>query len=568
MSFTRAGRHARMGLVALAAMLCLPAPRAATAVPTIGVLIAPAGERLAELEALYADALVAQFVAADLHAVFLHESSPLVRARGAALPSVAAGDDWTPLGPVLDRLAARLRLDYVLLTAIRERPEAGPVASGLVVARGGATRTLAAAAVEASGDAGASAAAETMAARVTNALGELGEPRDPVDEPIAAIPGEQAPPSAADTAGAGTDAPRPSETVETPAEPATPGAPATPATGPEETGEDPLAPAREAYEAGDYLRASALLDSYERERGASGASCLLRARISLARHNRELAVDHLRDAVALQPDLVEAQVWLAQLLAEQGRWQIAMGHYEAALEVAPTHLEGLLGLARLCRDHGHRKRALELLSAADELGQRDPSVLTLLGELHGAEGNVELAERYFLRAVAGTTGERTAAVLERLGDLYADLGRHRDALSCYLRAADLNPSRSAMVQRRYLEVMAAADSTVYEALTAGWSVFEDYSVNGIGEREMVYRRLGEVRAQVEEAVRFCQSVRPPADLRVEHAQREFAYSLAVEAVVAGISYLDLGDQNMRERAAARHLEAIDEFDALRGGIEG
>ncbi len=530
---------------------------------TIGVIIAPAGERLTESEALVADALVGELVGLDLRAAFLHDASPMVRVGGAALPAVSAGDDWTPLAPVLDRLTEGLRLDYVALVAIGS-PDAAEAPRVMLVARGGASAT-------GSCEPSETTQAAAIAGRIVALMAQVGEPRDAPDEGVVtAVPGEEAAVAPATDEGA-TPTPAPAETPatgEAPAddEEAPPAVEA--AEQPAAPADDPLAAARAAYDRGDYEHAATLLRRVSEQGGPSAEMYLLRARVRMAMQLRDEALADLERAVALDPDLIEARVWLAGMLAERGLWQRAIEHYQQALAADPMNISASLGLARVYRDHGHRRKAIALLSDAIREGQRDPSVLVLLAELHQLEGNFEQAEAALLQVVAVTSGEAQATALERLGDLYAGEGRNRDALTCYLRAAELSRSRASMVRRRYLDVMAAADSSVYEALTSGWSAFEEYVCDGIGEREMVYRRLSEVRAQLEEAMGFADSVRPPEGLRAEHARRQFAYSLAVEATVAALSYLDLGNDAMKEGAEARHQDAMAQFKALRAEAGG
>ena len=99
-------RHLQLSsirIAALIALLALAAPSAGA--EGVGVLLAPVGERLAESEALYADAIVVGLGTAGRRATLLHDSSPMVHAASVALPSVRADDDWTPLASVLDRIA-------------------------------------------------------------------------------------------------------------------------------------------------------------------------------------------------------------------------------------------------------------------------------------------------------------------------------------------------------------------------------------------------------------------------------------------------------------------------------
>ncbi|MGC9318333.1 MAG: tetratricopeptide repeat protein [Armatimonadota bacterium] len=557
--------------LAMAATISLSAAVVSASVDApVGVLIAPAGDGLNELEARFADAIIAELVAGGARASLLHDASPLVRASRARLPAVAAGDDWTPLNGVLSRLADRLRLGYVLLVAVNEDDGALRV-TGLLVVRGGASAEFEALPAAAA-DEGPRGAAETTARRVAELVAKLPPPADPDQEAVEVVrPGP--PPQQPAEPGAQTDEEHGGqETVpvagEAGEEPGPPDAQAAPGPGADDGAADALAEAQAAFEAGELDRAARLLSDFKDAHQPTGRYYLLRARLSMARQHRDDAVADLRQAVALQPDLVEARVWLARLLDDGGLWQEAITHYEQALAVEPGRLEALLGLARIYRDHGHRRKAIELLTEAVDAGVEDPALLTLLGDLQALEDRSELAERYYMQAVAASGGERAATILERLGALYADQHRHREALSCYLKAAELNPSRASMLQRRYREVMTAADSSVYEALTSGWSAFEDYVQSDIGEREMVYRKLADTRAQLEEAMRFADSITPPTDERAEHARRQYAYSLAVEAAVAALTYIDLAQEPMRDRAARRHREALAELSALRGAEGG
>lgn len=111
--------------------------------------------------------------------------------------------------------------------------------------------------------------------------------------------------------------------------------------------------------------------------------------------------------------------------------------------------------------------------------------------------------------------------------------------------------------------MRAADNTVLDELNASWAEFSAFAKDGDGERELVFTRMVAARAHVDEAMRFADSILAPEDLRTQHARRQFAYSLAFEATVTALSYLDLGGASMRERAFQGYQEAVAEFERLR-----
>ncbi|MCD6359832.1 MAG: tetratricopeptide repeat protein [Armatimonadetes bacterium] len=325
-----------------------------------------------------------------------------------------------------------------------------------------------------------------------------------------------------------------------------------------------LVPAASAFNRGEFKKALGLVQDVISGGAATGQAYLLRARCHLALNEEEAAMGDLRRAIEASPDLVEAHVRLARLLSKRGLWQVAAARYQAALDIAPDNREALQGLARLYRDNGHRRRAIELLEAAPS-SSSDAGIVLMLADLYAQEGDEAGAQSAYLRAVTLSDGEGKAVALERLGDFYVSIRRHRDALTCYLKAAQLSLNRSTVARRRYEEVMSAADSAVLDEMTASWDAFASYVDDGDGERELVFIRMAQARAHVDEAMRFADSIVPPDELKSQHARRKFAYSLVYEAMVTALSYLDLGGEDMLNRARKRHDEAVAEFERLSGG---
>ena len=542
-----------LACLTLAALAC-PLPAAPG---TAGVLPATAGGAPSALEVAYLDALIADLPAATgLSAALLYESSPLVASRQVSLPAIEPGEDWAALEPILSRLAAELQLDYIIATALVPG-DAGLTARLMIAVRGGGGSQFSF--VTRADD--LTGAADQMARRIADALAAgLPPPRDAEVEPVLVEPAVN--PPAAPTA-------QPAPPTTPPAEQNQPAV--TPPTAPTQpTGEQPateqqpspLAPALAAFERGAYQDALGLVMKAIQEGGATGEAYLLRARCHLALQDQDAAVEDLRAAVERSPELVEAQVRLARILADRGLWQESAEHYQTALEAQPAEREALLGLARLYRDHGHRQRAIDLLEGS-EATATDAGATVLLGDLYAANGDDVAAQVAYLRAVALSDAEGKAATLEHLGDFYVKLRRHRDALTCYLQAAQLNPTRNSIVRRRYEEVMSAADSTVYDELTRSSQEFEAFVTDGNGERELVFASLSAARAQIEEALRFADGITPPDAVAARHARRQFAYSLAFEATVTALSFVDVGGAELRDRALARYKDALAEFEGLR-----
>ncbi|HUS79939.1 MAG TPA: hypothetical protein VM283_01650, partial [Armatimonadota bacterium] len=93
--------------------------------------------------------------------------------------------------------------------------------------------------------------------------------------------------------------------------------------------------------------------------------------------------------------------------------------------------------------------------------------------------------------------------------------------------------------------------------------FEAFVTDGNGERELVFASLSAARAQIEEALRFADGITPPEAVAARHARRQFAYSLAFEATVTALSFVDVGGAELRDRALARYKDALAEFEGLR-----
>lgn len=531
----------------------------------------------------YADALAAGLAASDELAVaLLYERSPLVVSRRVQFPAVGPPEEWSALAPLLAELAGQLQLDYILVTCLWP-PAAGDEGNsvsvqGVVVVRGNGSHRIVFNETETDPAKLVTAASHGMARRVVTAIrSKLPPPAAAAEEeavPVEVRPAEQERPEEQPvTPPVEQPAETPEEAAQPPAEePGPVGPEAGPTRADAPAGGSAFDAALAAFERGDYDAASVALRRALEEQGASGELYLLRARIDLARHDEEAALKDLHSAVGASPDLVEARIRLARLLDGRGLWQDAVKQYRAALAIEPGNVEALLGLAGVYRDNGHRRKAISLLEEARPThpSPEDVTLLVALADLHAtgpAEGRLQ-AEAVYLRALALSGGEGAASILEHLGDLYLKLHRHRDALKCYAQAADpaLGGSiRTSMVKRRYQEVMRAADTTVREELDGTWRTLQDYVRDGLGEREQVVARMTAYQHHLEEAISFASSVVPPASLKTQHAQRQLAYSLALEGTVAALAYLDLGGDDLLQRAQQRRDDALAELADLGAG---
>lgn len=129
---------------------------------------------------------------------------------------------------------------------------------------------------------------------------------------------------------------------------------------------------------------------------------------------------HLRQAAACPTARLQAQIWLAQLLARQGNRAEAARHLEA---VVPDRPDMRLPLSALYRDMGdtyrareHRERAVEHFRRQVERHSGDAGSRVLWAQAEGLGGNFVQAERILLEGRAGNPDNQ--ALKRALAELY------------------------------------------------------------------------------------------------------------------------------------------------------
>jgi len=125
------------------------------------------------------------------------------------------------------------------------------------------------------------------------------------------------------------------------------------------------------------------------------------------------ALDWLRTAVSLDPELGQAWVNYGVVLRRLGELEAAEEAYRQALEVNPRTVSAYQNLATLLRLQGRDREAQELDAVAERRGSRNPYNYVNLGDLSLRSGELEEARRLY----------RKALNLDRdLPDPYAALG--------------------------------------------------------------------------------------------------------------------------------------------------
>jgi Flp pilus assembly protein TadD len=149
------------------------------------------------------------------------------------------------------------------------------------------------------------------------------------------------------------------------------------------------------------------------ERAAQGnptASTLYQLGTLLAKSGKsDLAQAAFLRALALQPDLSEANNDLGALLAERGDVSGAIERFRAALVAAPDYPDALNNLGYALLLTGRAGEARALYERALVLQPDFPEALNNLGLILGREGELQQAEPYFRRALQGKPDYAEAA---------------------------------------------------------------------------------------------------------------------------------------------------------------
>ncbi len=199
-------------------------------------------------------------------------------------------------------------------------------------------------------------------------------------------------------------------------------------------------------------RADEAIGRLEAELAAAPDSVALRrrlARVMVLEERYQEAEDTLRDAAERDP--AEAGVWaeLAALLLNQDRYAAAAEALEQAWALVPDDVGVHCALAAVHIERGKLYDAREAVERAFELDPEAAQCYLVRAELLVAEDDYAGAEHDLRRALALAPG--AAGAWCSLGHTLMWIGRLDEAVDCFERAAELNPSApAALVEARGL----------------------------------------------------------------------------------------------------------------------
>jgi tetratricopeptide (TPR) repeat protein len=149
------------------------------------------------------------------------------------------------------------------------------------------------------------------------------------------------------------------------------------------------------------------------------------------------AVSAYRQFIALRPDVVEARVNLAGLVAAIGAHADAEALYREVVAMRRDLPEARFGLANVLRAQGRLEEAVDAYRAGLALNAANPGALYNLGGALQALGQTDQAFTAFSRAV--TLKPDFAQAHNNLGILHYDRAEWERALDCFTTALRLQP---------------------------------------------------------------------------------------------------------------------------------
>ncbi len=151
----------------------------------------------------------------------------------------------------------------------------------------------------------------------------------------------------------------------------------------------------------------------------------------------EAALAEYRVALSQDANCPPAHRGLGVYFADQDRDDDAFRELQDALAADPQDIEALLALAALAGKRGNTEREKELLDSAKRLRPSHAAPYRRLGELLFGTGLYAEAAREFARVLELRPGDADAA--EHLGSVNAELEAWDDAEACFKRALQAKP---------------------------------------------------------------------------------------------------------------------------------
>jgi arylsulfatase A-like enzyme/Tfp pilus assembly protein PilF len=140
----------------------------------------------------------------------------------------------------------------------------------------------------------------------------------------------------------------------------------------------------------------------------------------------------LTAVVAEDPDILDAHQMLGQIALTTARFDMALDHYRQALELDPEHGSSLMGMASAYEALGRADEALVGYRRVLQVKGSDTRASLAIADLEFARGNLEEAARA-LDEAARTT-EAPALIHNKMGEVRVEQGRTTEGMKLFAEA--------------------------------------------------------------------------------------------------------------------------------------
>ncbi len=163
---------------------------------------------------------------------------------------------------------------------------------------------------------------------------------------------------------------------------------------------------------------------------------IMAAQSDIGRGDEEAAERRLRRVLELDPQILDANQMLGNILAERGQFAAAAEHYRAALAIDPEHEASLYGLARAYERLGRLDDALVGYRRLLEINPTDSKAASAAADILVERGR--LADATALVRAAAQQDNAPAIVLNKLGELLVLQERPAEAERWFRAAVERN----------------------------------------------------------------------------------------------------------------------------------
>jgi tetratricopeptide (TPR) repeat protein len=149
------------------------------------------------------------------------------------------------------------------------------------------------------------------------------------------------------------------------------------------------------------------------------------------------ALDILKQALQVNPDLADIHYFLGKTYYRQGALDLAEKEYKKAEELNPEYIKAYIDLAKIYASKGNWEEAFKQYQRVLNLGVKDPEVFSDLGKIYLYRNQMDEALKQFTKALAIQPDFIDAHM--GAGAVFFKQGRWDDALAEYQKVVQLKP---------------------------------------------------------------------------------------------------------------------------------